>query len=355
MSIQARFNVKWPGFVLDVSLDISMNAVTSIFGPTGCGKTTILRAIAGLDHHKDGYLNINGEVWQKNNIFKAAHERSIGYVFQEASLFDHLNVRQNLEFGFSRIAKANQKFTIQEIINLLKINHLEKRSTISLSGGERQRIAIARSLLVSPQILLMDEPIAALDQNSKLEVLQSLERLKTRLNIPIIYISHSQNEIARLADTIILLENGRVLATGSTNDIFTRSDLPLAHSSDATSVIDAEVVEIDEKFQMARIKFDGGQLTIAGCELATGKKVRVTFAARDVSITLEQQTNTSILNIIQATITHISNDSKTEVTVHLLAGDTAILSRITKKSAQTLDLKTGDKVFAQIKSVVLLA
>ncbi len=354
MSIEARFRIDRGGFVLDVDLTVPAQGITGVFGPSGCGKTTLLRAIAGLERHRDGFLKVGDTIWQEAGRFVPPHRRPVGYVFQEASLFTHLTVRRNLHYGFKRVPDAGRKISVDSAIELLGIGHLLERKPETLSGGERQRVAIARALAVSPGLLLMDEPLASLDQASKQEILPYLESLHSELEIPVIYVSHTLEEVARLADHLIELEAGRVVATGAIDEMLTRLDLPLAHGSDAAAIIEAVVAGHDEEYHLTHLDFGGGRLSVPRSALKVGDNVRVRIAAHDVSLTLEHQSSTSILNIFAATVDEIIAEGDAQVMVRLLAGDVPVLSRITRKSAAELDLKSGKAVYAQVKSVVLL-
>lgn len=358
--IEARFKTDKKSFSLDVDLKIPAHGITSITGPSGCGKTTLLRAIAGLDYYPNSHLKIADTLWQGDwqgkDEFVPPHKRSLGYVFQEASLFPHLNVLKNLEYGIKRLPKNEKKVSLDKPIELLGIQHLLKRPSSRLSGGERQRVAIARALAVSPKILLMDEPLAALDLASKQEIIPYLESLHEELEIPVIYVSHSSDEVSRLADYLVVLKNGRVAASGNITNVLTRLDLPLAYDDDASSLICATVVEHDEHYKLTYLKFPAGHFTITQADLPIGEEVRLRINARDVSLTLEHQANTSILNIFSATVDDISNTGDAQVTVRLLTkGSIPLLSRITRKSAEALHLKKGKKVFLQVKSVSLLS
>jgi molybdate transport system ATP-binding protein len=354
MSIQARFRFNLDDFLLDVDLDLPERGVTSLFGPSGCGKTSLLRAIAGLDRHDDGYLKFGDLLWQDTGAFVPPHRRPIGYVFQEASLFEHLSVRGNLEYGLRRVPESQRTLSLERAIDLLGIGSLLPRAPTTLSGGERQRVAIARALAVSPRLLLMDEPLAAVDVQRRQEILPWLEALHRELDIPVIHVSHAPEEVARLADYLVLMRTGRVLATGDLHDLFTRLDLPLALDTDATSVIEAKVGSHDEEYRLTHLDFAGGQLTMARQSIAVGSPVRLRVAARDVSLTLQRQTGTSILNILPVTVDEISLDDDAQVTVRVVAQDVPLLARITRKSALELGLQPGLGVFAQVKGIALL-
>ena len=355
MTIEARFRIDWSDFSLDVDLSVPARGVTSLFGPSGCGKTTLLRAIAGLEHHRDGFLKVGDMTWQDSDCFVPPYRRPLGYVFQEASLFAHLTVRRNLEYGIKRVPAAERKVSLQQAIELLGIGHLLERRPARLSGGERQRVAIARSLAVSPRLLLMDEPLAALDVNRKQEILPYIESLHNDLDIPVIYVSHSPDEVARLADHLVLLEAGRVTASGAISDMLTRLDLPLAHGSDAEALIEATVAGHDEAYHLTHLDFTGGRFTVVRKELPLGSAVRLRVAARDVSLTLEWQSGTSILNIFPAIVDEVIPEGKARMTVRLMVGGVPMLARITRKSASVLGLKAGKLVYAQAKSVALLS
>ena len=354
MSIEIRFRIDQGDFVLDIDLSLPAQGVSSLFGPSGCGKTTLLRAIAGLEHHPDGFLKVGDMLWQSAGHFVPPHQRPLGYVFQEASLFPHLNVRRNLEYGVRRVAEPDRRVSLQQAIELLEIGQLLERQPDTLSGGERQRVAIARALAVSPRLLLMDEPLAALDVSRKQEILPYIESLHRELDIPVIHVSHSPDEVARIADHLVLLEAGHVVASGDVHEIFTRLDLPPALGSDAAAIIEAVVAGHDETYHLTYLEFTGGRVTVPREDLLEGSEVRLKLAARDVSLTLEHQADTSILNIFPAVIDEITDEGSAQVTVRLLAGDAPILARITRESASDLALIPGKTVFAQVKSVALL-
>ncbi|MHC4518418.1 MAG: molybdenum ABC transporter ATP-binding protein [Planctomycetota bacterium] len=354
MTIEARFRIDRSDFTLDVDLSIPARGVTGLFGPSGSGKTTLLRAIAGLEHHRDGFLKVGRVTWQDASRFVPPHRRSLGYVFQEPSLFSHLTVGGNLEYGLRRVPQAQRKISLDNAIALLGIDHLLERKVDTLSGGERQRVAIARALAVSPGLLLMDEPLAALDQASKQDILPYLESLHDELKIPAIYVSHTLEEVARLADHLILLEAGRVVTTGPVSETLTRLDLPLAHVSDAGAIIEVVVAGHDEHYHLTHLDFGAGRFTVPRWNVQVGSHVRLRIAARDVSLTLERHSGTSIRNIFPATVDEVTHEGEGQVIVRLMVGEVPVLSRITNKSAVELDLKGGKSVYAQIKSVVVL-
>jgi len=354
-TIQTRFKLDKGSFILDVDITIPAQGVTALLGPSGCGKTTLLRAIAGLDICHDGFLKVGDMTWQSTDTIVPPHKRALGYVFQEASLFSHLNVRGNVEYGLNRVPSIQRKISLDRAIALLGIESLLERKVDRLSGGERQRVAIARALAVSPSILLMDEPLAALDIERKQEIMPYLESLHNELDIPVIYVSHSPDEVAQLADHLVLMEAGKIQASGPVDEVMTRLDLPLAHGADAEALIEAAVAEHDEEYNLTYLDFPGGRFTVAHKALPIGHTARLRVAARDVSLTLEHQSSTSILNIFPAVIEEITPEGKSQVTVRLIAGGVPLLSRITRKSAALLELAPGKSVYAQAKSVALLS
>lgn len=344
-------------FVLDADLTLPGRGVTALFGPSGSGKTTLLRCVAGLARAA-GRVDINGECWQDDarRIFLPTHQRPLGYVFQEASLFAHLSVQANLEFGLKRIPAAERKVGWDAAMDLLGIGHLLARGTDTLSGGERQRVAIARALLTSPRLLLMDEPLAALDARRKQEILPYLERLHDELAIPILYVSHSPDEVARLADHLVLLDQGRVTASGPTAELLARLDLPLALDEDAAVLVETQVVGHDDAYHLTRLAFPGGSVTVNRKALAVGARARIKIQARDVSIALTGDNRSSIVNRLPARIRSFGDAAHpTQCLVSLDACGTPLLARITRLSRDQLGLREGMSVVAQIKSVALLA
>lgn len=354
MSIRASFDIGRGDFHLDAELEFPSSGITALFGPSGCGKTSLLRAMAGLDEVQGGEMSVNGQVWQDEMKFVPAHQRSVGFVFQEASLFAHLDVRRNINYGLTRIPAGRNRIRIDQVTNMLGIGHLLDRRPDTLSGGERQRVAIARALAVSPDLLLMDEPLASLDAERKAGIMPYLDSLHRELEIPVVYVSHAAEEVARLADHVLLMESGKIVATGSVQEVFTRLDLPLTHDLDAAAVIDAEVVSHDEKFHLTTLGFAEHRVVVPHSGLTPGSSVRIRISARDVSLVLEPRSDTSILNIIPVVVDEIIPEGGAQVTVRLLAGEIPLLARITQKSRFRLELEPGRRAYAQVKSIALL-
>jgi len=356
--ILARFKLERPGFSLDVDLDLPNRGVTALFGHSGSGKTTLLRCIAGLERAPGGYLGVDGEVWQDVNSFLPTHRRPLGYVFQEANLFPHLSARGNLEYGRKRAAEKMDRAALDHIVELLGIGPLLERRPDQLSGGERQRVAIARALAVKPRLLLMDEPLAALDLARKQEILPYLERLHEELEIPVLYVSHAPDEVARLADHIVVMRDGRAVAAGPLTEILARLDLPIHLGEDAGVVLDARVDERDQQWQLARAVFadnaDAGVWVRDGGH-AIGHHVRVRILARDVSLAVTRHTGTSIQNILPGVVVELADDTHPALAlVRLNVGGAPLIARLTRRSAHDLDLTPGRIVYAQIKAVALI-
>jgi len=355
--MRGHFNIGYPGFTLDADLPMPEKGITALFGPSGSGKTTVLRCMAGLERSPGGFLSVADEVWQdeRRGIFLPPHKRPLGLVFQEASLFPHLSVLGNLRYGMKR-ARNKKGEGFDAMLDLLGIRALLERTPDSLSGGERQRVAIARALLTRPRLLLMDEPLSALDLKRKLEILPYLERLHDELSIPVLYVSHSLDEVARLADHLILIENGRVTANGPIADILARPDLSAAFAGENGAVLETTVAA-HEADGLTRLEFPGGKLYIAGNAHAPGSHLRCRIHASDVSLALSAHKDTSILNTLRATVVAIANaDTPGHVLVQLqlMGGTSLLLARITERSRQALNITPGLTVIAQVKSVAIL-
>jgi molybdate transport system ATP-binding protein len=357
LPIQARLRAQYaaplkPDDALDITLQLPGSGITGIYGPSGAGKTTLLRCIAGLQRAR-GELRVRGETWQDEKIFLPPHRRPVGYVFQDHNLFPHLNVRKNLDYALSRATLPAPAF--EETIVLLAIGHLMKRYPHQLSGGERQRVAIARALLVKPRLLLMDEPMSSLDAGHKQEILPYLENLRAKLDMPVLYVSHSIDEIARLADQLVLLDRGRVAASGPLHEVMARLDRPpFPTGEDAAAILDARVVSRDSEWRLLHVRFAGGMLWIRDSGETIGENLRLRIPARDVSLALQPHTDTSILNILPGKISGLAADGATMSLVRIDVGGSPLLARITRRSIAQLELAVGSAVWAQIKSAAIV-
>ncbi len=349
--IIAQFQLNYGQFQLEVDLTLPGEGVSVLFGHSGSGKTTLLRCIAGLQRAPSGYLQINGEVWQdtKRNVFIPTYQRSLGYVFQEANLFPHLTVEQNLDYGRKRLANTSTKADLTAILGLLGIEHLLTRMPARLSGGERQRVAIARALALNPAILLMDEPLASLDNKRKQELLPYFVRMHQELKIPILYVTHSQQEVAQLADHLVILNEGKTLAAGPLSEIFSRLDLPLIHERQASTVWEATIVKQELDYHLTYVAFESGTLCVSRIDAAVGTPLRIQIFASDVSIALEQPTASSIQNILPAIIHDFNDDDQGHCVIRLRVGKQLLLAHITRKSKILLGLQIGMAVYVQIK------
>jgi molybdate transport system ATP-binding protein len=354
--IRARFVRHTTGFTLDVALALPERGISALFGPSGSGKTSCLRALAGLDRLSDATLHVNGACWQDSaaGVFVPPQARRIGYVSQSAVLFDHLSVRGNLEFGWRRRGRPPAP-RLDDVVAQLGIAHLLERRPAGLSGGERQRVAIARALLAAPQLLLMDEPLSALDAERKADVLPYLERLHATLAMPTVYVSHAFDEVARLADHLVVLDHGRVHAAGPLAEVVARLDVAGGFGDAAAVVFDACIDAHDTGDRLTRLRFAGGTIEVPLREEPVGASLRCRVHARDVSLATQAPQATSILNVIAATIVERAElPGGAQCLVRLDAGGTPLLARITARSWRQLALAPGRPVWAQVKTAALL-
>jgi molybdate transport system ATP-binding protein len=342
-------------FSLDLEIDIALQGITSVFGPSGSGKTSLLRIIAGLDQHPHVELTVFNQVWQSKNIFLPTHKRPIGFVFQDANLFPHLNTIENLRYAYKRRWPTENSIDLTEIIDLLDLKTLLDSPSEQLSGGEKQRVSIARALLIQPRVLLMDEPLASLDAARKQEILTYLERMKDHFKLPIIYVTHSLNELTRLSDSVIVLEGGRVTQSGSLQSSLLNVNSPLTQNSEPCSVIDVRVKEIDEQWSLARVEFGSAELWIKNDHFKLEQKLRIRIQATDVSLSLSQAHDSSILNSLVMTIKTLSRRNNSATTlVALEQAEYGLLASITARSVKHLELQEGMTIWAQIKTAAVI-
>lgn len=355
VAVQHRF----PGFVLDAAFTVPASGVAALFGPSGCGKSTILAAVAGLLRPDGGRVILNGQT-----LFDGAQRRMVpperrrcGVVFQDSRLFPHLSVETNLRYGLRRAPSAPRGSIaegpgMEEVINLLGIGHLLGRRPAALSGGEKQRVALGRALLSRPDLLLMDEPLAALDAARKSEVLPFLSRLRERLSIPVLYVTHALDEVDRLADTLVLMEAGRILAHGPVETLAARTDLPLlAARRDIGAVLACTVQAHDTERGLSQLHFAGGTLIVPLDPSPPGTRVRVRVRARDVSVATTRPQDISVQNVLPAVVERVEHGQPHEAMLHLRVGQVLLLSRITRDAVARLGLRPGAPVWALVKSV----
>lgn len=339
---------------LSLDADFTSNGrLTAIIGPSGSGKTSIVNIIAGLlkpDHAK---VSVSGNVLvdTDHSIAVPVHRRHVGYVFQDARLFPHMTVGQNLSYGQKKAGNLNSAGA-DRILTMLDLRHLTTRKPGQLSGGEKQRVAIGRALLSSPRLLLMDEPLASLDAARKAEILPHIEQLRDSFQIPIIYVSHAMAEVSRLATDVVVMQAGRMTASGTTQDILQRADLlPSEDRDDAGIVLDLKLVGYDEAFDISRLAADFGEARIPGHLGETGSIIRVVFRARDVMLATERPQNISALNVFKGIIRDIRNTSGPSADVVLDCGGSPIVARVTRQSCAALGLAAGKQAYAIVKAV----
>ncbi len=353
MSLSVSVKHSLGSFMLEAAFE-STGRLTAIFGASGSGKTSLVNVIAGLVTPQKGRVAVDGKVLLDTGagLYIPASKRRIGYVFQDARLFPHLTVEGNLSYGEWFTPKGQRYASRQQILSLLGIGHLLARRPRDLSGGEKQRVAIGRALLASPQLLLMDEPLAALDQARKAEIIPYLERLRDEIRIPIVYVSHSVAEVMRLADDIAVLEHGRLAAFGPVAEIAQRLDLvPPEDRDEGGAVIVMAVIAYDESSDLTRLTATAGDILVPGHIGPPGMKTRVRIRARDVMLACEEPRKISALNILQGTVVDLVPADSSAVNVKLDCAGAIIMARITRHSANVLDLKTGSRAYAVVKSV----
>lgn len=354
-SISLSFLVKYSDFSLEVDLQLPATGVTVFFGHSGSGKTTCLRAMAGLIEPKSGYMRVGQESWQdsEHGEFIPTHQRDIGYVFQESALFAHMSVKENLEYGLKRIAPNKREVTLMDICELLDIQTLFNRRPHQLSGGEKQRVSIARALLTSPKMLLMDEPLSALDNLLKAEILPYLERLHRRLSIPIIYVTHSVEELSRLADHVVIFSRGKAIRSDSAIEVMTDPAFSSLFAEGLGSIFETTVQDHHNDNITVLTTRNGPGFCIPSYNAKIGESVRCRVLATDVSLCLIKPEYSSILNIVQASVTDIQDaPNKGEFIVSLLldSGD-KLMSLITERSLNRLNIQKNQQLWAQIKAV----
>ena len=341
----------------DFSLHVAFQAearIVGLFGRSGSGKTTLVNMLAGIVAPHRGRVVVSGETLFDSaaSIDLPPERRRLGYVFQDALLFPHLSVESNLLYGYRRAPVDSRPINSQRIIELLGLESLLRRLPDTLSGGEKQRVAIGRALLAQPRLLLMDEPLASLDVIRRDEVLRYIELLRDDLAIPIVYVSHSVGEVTRLADTVVLLSDGKVLAVGNVDEVMGRIDLrPQTGRFEAGAVIDTTVAEHDAQYGLTTLAFHGGSLVVPSVEALPGERVRVRIRARDVSLALSRPTGLSIVNVLEGSLVAFGSDDGPIVDVQLRIGEVSLLARITRRSREQLGLVEGQKVYALVKAV----
>ncbi len=356
--LNARFRLDYPGFRLDVECALPLTGTVALFGESGSGKTTLLRCIAGLPPVASGFLACGREIWQDDSrkTFVPIERRRVGVVFQDDCLFPHLNVEHNLTYGMKRTPPSQRRIAFDRVSDLLGLAALLKRRPHQLSGGEHRRVAIGRALLTSPQLLLMDEPLASLDQERKREIFPFIKRLNQELEIPVVYVTHDLNEILQLARHMVLMKQGRIVAVGPIQDVFSRLDLPeLVESNVVGAVLETRIAEHEPQFGLTRVELLGRSLFLPQQDLPIGASLRIQIPACDVSLTTEPPpASSSVLNVLEAVIVELGQSARNGYAVEVkLDAGCPLLAMITRKSFQRLNLKIGQRVHASFKAVAL--
>jgi molybdate transport system ATP-binding protein len=355
MSLSVRAHLKRDGFDLDVDMDLPLEGVTSLFGRSGCGKTTLLRIIAGLERVRGAEVRFGGQVWQEDRQFVPLHRRRIGLVFQEHSLLPHLSVGDNLLYGYRRTPEQHRRLHLEEVAEMLDISALLDRPIDRLSGGQRQRVSLGRALLTSPQLLLLDEPLSALDTQTKREIMPFLSRLSGEARIPIIMVTHAPDEVERLADRVVFMRDGRIERSESLKQALARPDSPLFADEGAVSVLEGMLGETGER-GLRPFAAGATRLWIAAADdLPAGRPCRLRILARDVSLALDDPRRISIRNHLPVTIERIDpfRDHRSLVSARTADGQ-LLLAEITTWAAGQLGLAPGLPVYALVKSVALV-
>ncbi len=356
--IVLRLSLPRPDFSLEIDASLPARGISVVFGPSGSGKTTLLRAVAGLERPQRARVQIGEQLWQDDDrgIWLPTHRRPLGFVFQEPSLFDHLDVQANLRFGLRRSPqRAASSRALDAAIELLGIGHLLQRRAAALSGGERQRVAIARAVAAAPRLLLLDEPLASIDSARRQEILPWLERLGDELSLPMLYVTHSIDELARLADQVLVIEAGRVRWQGGAAQALGHEFGLLAAGEDPGCLIEAVVAERAEAWHLARADFPGGHLWLRDGGAALGRRLRLRVLARDVSVALDKPLMTSVQNLLPCEVMAIEPaEHPSQRLVRLGCGSAVLLALLTRRACDALALRPGCQVWAMVKAVAVV-
>ena len=340
-------------FALDVKFATDSVGVTTVFGASGSGKTTLINLIAGLVRPSGGRVVANGRVLMDTNrgIDLPPERRGIGYVFQDGRLFPHLGVAANLRYGLRRRHGDRRPLAVDQVVDLLGLETLLERRVAGLSGGERQRVAIGRALLTAPDLLLLDEPLANLDLARRRDIVPFIERLRDEMGIPIVYVTHDQDELIRLSNNVLLLDDGQGIAFGELEQLMIRLDLAsLTGGLDAGAVFGVVVASHDETYGLSTLTFNGGELVVSRLDLSVGTHLRIRVRARDVTLALEAPRDISTLNVLSGTIVSVAPATGPQTDILIDVGR-PLWARVTRKSATDLELASGKTVYALIKSV----
>ncbi len=352
-TLAIRTAIRRDDFVLAVDLEIPLEGISAVYGKSGTGKTSLFRAISGLDRHRDSTIKFGDIFWQSHEVFLPVHKRRIGYVFQGDALLSHLNVEKNLKYAFSRSHPQFRNIRISQAVDFFRLENLLGRLPAQLSGGENRRVAMARAVASNPALLLMDEPLNGLDAGQKESIIPLIDGISRNFDIPVLYISHDSSELVRLARRMYYLRPGGRIDSGPVRDMLTDLSLPLAHDSHAISYIQARVTGQDTGFNLSYLEAEGQQLTINHQPAPTGSHMNLRIAAHDVSICLSKPTDSSIQNIVPVTLETCRRENTYRYTLLLRLGTQPLLAHITAKSFESLKLHEGKQLFAQVKTMAV--
>jgi molybdate transport system ATP-binding protein len=355
MTVEVALRHRFGVFALDVAFATGGTGLTALFGPSGAGKTTVINAIAGLFRPEAGRISLNGQILfdSRAGVSIPARLRRVGYVFQDPRLFPHLNVETNIRFGWRRAATRATEAEIARIVEMLGLVALLSRKPIHLSGGEKARVSLARALLANPAILLLDEPLAALDTERKNEILPYLEQLRDEGRVPILYVSHSLDEVSRLANDVVLIREGRLTASGSVFDVLTDLELPDAGGAPYGAIIETRIARHLPQDGLSVLAFAGGELSIPLLNKPVGMRLRTHIRAEDVMLAREEPRAISANNVLPVQISAFRERPPAHVDVRLSCGDAVLIARITRASFRRLQLKSDEAIFAIVKSVTV--
>jgi molybdate transport system ATP-binding protein len=367
MSLDIELELIQSNFFLKLETKISSTGVTVLFGDSGCGKTSLLRCLSGFEHRAKGRIRFNGKVWLDNQVYVKPEQRNIGYVFQKSNLFSHLNVKQNILYAtktrrFKKLiskcgASHSELFDFDSIVEFFDLAKLLHQDISTLSGGEQQKVAIARTLLSQPQLLLMDEPLNGLDQDNKKRLLPYIENLHKQLRIPIIYVTHSQSELAYIAEDLIMMKQGKIIAQGSYRSMINDLNSPLPNREGSYSILDCEVSEVDQNYQLAKLSFKSVTFLMPLADLSVGQKVRARILAKDIILSIVKPEKSSVLNVLLGRVAEIKSAGLSEPSQCLVNMDVCgsiITAKISRLSKEQLEIEPNKFLFIQVKAMALL-
>jgi len=345
----------FPGFALELAHGFELAGVTAVFGPSGCGKTTLLRILAGLERRASGHVSFDGQTWQDRRSFTPPHRRGVGFVFQDARLFPHLSVEGNLRYAARRAPRTPAPLGLDDVLAAFDLGVLRERRIQTLSGGERQRVAIARTLLTHPRLLLLDEPLAGLDVERKAEILATIDRLPADFGVPVLYVTHSLDEVVRVGDRMVALSGGRLRAAGDVAEVLETLDLgPDLAPFEAGTAVAGTVLRHDPRFRLTHVDVEGQTLEVPELDLPAGTSVRLRIRARDVALALRRPEGVSIRNVLSGRVLEVAEDPRTAFAETVIAiGAQRLRARITRAAVAALGLTPGQAVLALLKSIAL--